>query len=195
MVDPKGESMLRERLSEVIAEAVPDASERLNTDPAVYLELVARTAQARGLTDGLLRSAVSAARGGGHSWEAIGQTLGMSRQAAQQRFGLGQQTPVGEARRLSPLSAFNEMEVLDRAGRYGWHSVGFGVLYHDLEQDEQQWEHLRAVVFTHSRRTLEAQGWQRVGDGWFPWVYYARPTGKTALPMPSGGLESLLRGE
>jgi hypothetical protein len=34
-----------------------------------------------------LRRQVQAARRGGHSWEGIGYALGVSKQAAQQRFG------------------------------------------------------------------------------------------------------------
>ncbi len=37
--------------------------------------------------DVLLRVRVNAARQSGHSWTAIGLALGISRQAAQQRFG------------------------------------------------------------------------------------------------------------
>ncbi|WP_019584669.1 hypothetical protein [Deinococcus apachensis] len=179
---------LGQQLSAVISASIPDLQERLESDPQVHLELVRLTAQANQETNALLSSAVSAARTAGQSWEAIGQVLHMTRQAAQQRFGKGSgeaSTPMGETRRLTPLTAFDEMEVLNRAGRYGWHSIGFGMLYHTVQKTEQQWEHRRVVAFDPSLQALEAAGWQRVGTSWFPWAYYARPTGETALPMPT----------
>lgn len=52
-----------------------------------HLAIVRRTAAAEIEVDALLRQAVGTARGAGHSWAALGAELGMSRQAAQQRFG------------------------------------------------------------------------------------------------------------
>src|SRR5690606_11380655 len=84
----------------------------------------------------------------------------------------------------SPLTAFNEMDVLDRAGTFGWHSVAFGPLYHVVVKSEEQWEHRRVSVIGANRHQLEAEGWQRIGSMWFPWAYYARPTGRPALAEP-----------
>ncbi|EYB68211.1 hypothetical protein DEIPH_ctg025orf0050 [Deinococcus phoenicis] len=187
---PKDE-LLRERLSGAIAESIPGLQDRLTTDPEVHLELIQYTAQAKAETEALLHSSVTAARNAGHSWEAIGRALGMTRQAAQQRFGRGG-PPVeglGETRRLSPLTSLDEMDILKRAGRYGWHSTGFGTLYHTVQKDTQQWEHRRVVVFDPSRRGLEAEGWQRIGNLWFPWGYYKRPTGRPALAPPHTGYD------
>lgn len=52
-----------------------------------HLEIVLRSAEAEGVARDLLRQSVTSARAHGHSWAAIGATLGMSRQAVQQRFG------------------------------------------------------------------------------------------------------------
>lgn len=52
-----------------------------------HLEIVLRSAEAEGVARDLLRQSVISARAHGHSWAAIGATLGMSRQAVQQRFG------------------------------------------------------------------------------------------------------------
>ena len=90
--------------------------------------------------------------------------------------------PAREVRRLAPVSAFTEMDQLARVGRSGWRSVGFGILHHDLVRSDEQWEHRRVGVLLHDQRTLEADGWTRVGTMWFPWVYYARPTGLPAEP-------------
>lgn len=48
------------------------------------------------LAEAELRDAVKAARTAGQSWAAIGRTLGISRQAAHERFGRNGQEPVSE---------------------------------------------------------------------------------------------------
>ncbi len=175
MTEPDLDTSLRR----AIMTAEPGLEEALEHDSDAYLRIVSLSAQAGERIPVLLNSAVSAARTAGHSWARIGQELGMSRQAAQQRFTDTHETPVepvGTTRKLYPLTAFDEMEALDRAGRDGWHSIGFGTLYHLVEKTDEQWEHLR-VPATSSRSSLEAAGWQRIGRMWFPWAYYARNTG------------------
>jgi len=86
---------------------------------------------------------------------------------------------------LSPLTSFTEMPVLERAGRLGWHSIGFGTLYHLVEKSDEQWLHQRVPPFISRQRALEAEGWSRIGFMWFPWAYYAKPTG---IPAESGEL-------
>ena len=50
--------------------------------------------------DGALRDAVVSARGRGHSWEEIGDALGVTRQTAWERFGSGvePEDPIAAAR-------------------------------------------------------------------------------------------------
>lgn len=172
-------------LSEAIAEAGPDLSGRMESDPDAYLELVSRTARAHDRTGDMVQAAVTAARGAGHSWEAIGTTLGMSRQAAQQRFGKDvtrpDENPGPERRRLPGLTAFNEMSALAKAGRLGWHSIDYGPLFHVVERDDVQWEHRRVYAWSQQREELLEDGWRQVGEGWFPWAYFARPTDAPAL--------------
>ncbi|PVU83172.1 hypothetical protein DDP54_09375 [Cellulomonas sp. WB94] len=179
---------LRQLLSEALTAARPDLSERLGADPEAHLELVSLALAARSETDALLRAAISSARSAGCTWEAIGHVLDMTRQAAQQRYG-GEASALprtgGNTLRLAPLSAFNEMRVLDRAGRYGWHSIGFGALFHIIEKSELQWEHRRVHVVGADRRELEDAGWEQIGSLWFPWAYYKRCTGEPALPEPT----------
>ena len=168
-------------ISDAIHAAEPSLPQRLESDPAAYLDLVALTQRASAETDALLRSAIAAARTAGHSWTAVGLALGISKQAAQQRFGApAAVAEPGEQRVLSPLTSYTEMEVLERAGRLGWHSIGFGSLYHLVEKSEVQWRHERVPAFGGQRRELEAAGWQRVGTMWFPWAYYAVATDRPA---------------
>ncbi|HZL03500.1 MAG TPA: hypothetical protein VFC48_10290 [Cellulomonas sp.] len=179
---------LRQLLSEAITAARPDLSERLGTDPAAHLDLVSLALAARSETDALLRAAISSARSAGCTWEAIGHVLDMSRQAAQQRYG-GEDSALprtgGKILRLAPLTAFTEMRVLERAGRYGWHSIGFGALFHIVEKSDLQWEHRRVHAVGTDRRELEDTGWEQIGSLWFPWAYYTRCTGEPALPEPT----------
>lgn len=173
------------RVRGLILDSSPGLRERLETDPAATLELIAIAQDARNTTRDILADAVRAAREAGHSWSTIGEVLGMSRQAAQQRFG-GASDDLPEShgdplrRQLYGLSAFNEMAQLKEAGRHGWHSVGFGAMFHTVEKSDVQWEHLRLTVGAGT----PGDDWIRIEGMWFPWVYYARPTDRPALPEP-----------
>lgn len=177
-----------EDFADLIAQAVarldPSLERRLDTEPQAHLDLVVLTRRAHDQTNRLLHAAVSSARAAGSSWEAIGSALGMTRQAAQQRFRHKPPADVGptEHRQLVGLTAFNEMDQLNEWGRHGWHSVGFGPLFHDVEHSSTQWEHKRAVIGSGKARELETDGWQRIGSMWFPWVYLKHSTDLPALP-------------
>ena len=166
------DSEFADLIARAVARLDPSLEKRLDTDPQAHLDLVLLTRRAHDQTNQLLSAAVSSARAAGWSWEAIGTALGMSRQAAQQRFG--HKTPVvegtAEHRQLVGLTAFSEMDKLEEWGRHGWHSVSFGPLFHDVEKSPVQWEHRRAVIGSRKARDLEAAGWQRIGAMWFPWV-------------------------
>lgn len=180
---------LRDLLSEAIIAADPTLAGRLGADVDAHLDLVALTARARTESDALLQHAVASARSAGCTWEAVGTVLDMTRQAAQQRFGTTQDTwtptAAGRTMRLAPLFGWNEMSVLARAGRYGWHGVHYGIAYHVVQKSEVQWEHERVLAAGPRRRQLEAEGWERFGPGWFPCLYYKRTTGRPAEPEPA----------
>jgi len=175
---------VRVALSELITAVDPTLAMRLEENPEAFLDLIDLTRKTAEETTQLLQSAVASARLAGLSWERIGQRLGVSRQAAQQRFGIaldGVDAQIsGEKRRLHRVTAFDEMGALDEAGINGWHSIGYGMYFHDLIRSHEQWEHLRVAAFGPKRRSLEANGWQRIGTMWFPWAYYARATGRPA---------------
>lgn len=173
-------------LEQVIGRAIiGESADRLNTvDPSGtedHLAIVARAAAAESITRDLLQQAVSAARGTGHSWSAIGAQLGLSRQGVQQRFG-SRTTPEDSAeyRWLGPVTAFDELRELELAGRLGWHTVEAGMLRHKMVRTPTQWEH-RRVVWTRPLRRYEQDGWQ-VGCRAFPWVYLVRDLGVPAEP-------------
>lgn len=152
----------------------------LDEDHQDHLAIVRRTAAAEQEVGTLLRQAVSAARGAGHSWASIGAELGMTRQAAQQRFGgrraEGEVTGEGEERWLGPVTALDEMAELEIAGRQGWRTVGAGMLTHRVRRTNTKWEHKR-VVWTGPVRRWERDGWE-VAIRAFPWVYLVRDTGR-----------------
>ncbi|GAA3656654.1 hypothetical protein GCM10022237_15910 [Nocardioides ginsengisoli] len=152
-----------------------------DADPADQLALVRRAADADRAAGDLLQQAVNAARAAGHSWSAIGGTLGLTRQAAQQRFGKAEETPPSEAeeRWLGPVTAFDEMHELELAGQRGWHTVGAGLLRHRMVRTPTRWEHKR-VIWTGSLTRYQRDGWQ-VGCRALPWVYLVRDTGEPAL--------------
>jgi hypothetical protein len=181
---------LAERLAGVITDAVRDIEGRIATDPEAYLDLVSMAAEAEHQTEEMLHSAVSAARSAGHSWEAIGARLNVSRQAAQKRFGRGAEDGAtqagaasgGDVRVVSGLTVFNEMKALERLGRHGWHSIAYGPFHHVLRRSDRQWEHLRLLASSPAADVLLSEGWQQIGDGWFPWVYLKRQLDAPAVP-------------
>mgnify|MGYP001260575374 CR=1 FL=1 len=183
-------SALREAIAEAVLAVRPAGREGLGTDPDAHLLTVDASRVAAEETSRLLRQAINGARAAGHSWEAVGRLLGISRQAAQQRFGTpaarpttsGEEpAPGGQAARrrvLSPLTAFNEMQALAQAGRQGWHVVDYGHLYHLVEASPRQWEHQRLWWPSRRRRQRMAErGWELITPSAFdsPWAYYKRP--------------------
>ncbi len=168
-----------ERIREQVGEAVftgPDGlRESLETDAGSYLRLVAAAAAAQTEGDRLLRDSVAGARRAGHSWDAIGNVLGVSRQAAQQRFRSAPGAEPDSSRRVvTGAHAFNELDVLAVEGRAGNHLVGFGLGYLVLEESDRRWEHRRLIAPTRAaQRRLEADGWEYVGT-WFPFRYFKR---------------------
>ena len=160
----------------IIGSDTEDLEQLDPADPGDHLALVSRAAAAEALARDLLQQAVGAARGSGHSWAAIGDQLGLSRQGVQQRFG-GRTTTddTSEYRWLGPVTAFDELRELELAGRLGWHTVEVGMLRHKMIRTQTQWEH-RRVVWTGPPRRYEQDGWQ-VGCRAFPWIYLIRDLG------------------
>lgn len=190
---PIQDTTLRTALSDALDTVEPGLRGRLVHDPQAYLDLVALTAQARSETDAMLRLAVAGARAAGCTWEQVGRVLDMTRQAAQQRYGGGPDdgpgaapalpTPEGRTARLAPVTAFTEMPVLERAGRFGWELVSCHAATLVVRKSDVQWEHERVFASRGTVRSLEAQGFQVV-TAWFPWTYLKRPTDRPAEPEP-----------
>ncbi len=164
-------------LADALAAAI--LGDATSLDLADHLALVRRAAAAEHESRRLLQNAVDAARSAGHSWAAIGTELGMSRQAAQQRFGGTEEaTDSPEERWLGPVTAFDELAEMELAGRAGWHTIRAGFLQHRMVRTATQWEHKR-VLWPKSPATLASDGW-RIGCRAFPWIYLIRDTGLPA---------------
>ncbi|GAA0315265.1 hypothetical protein [Kineococcus aurantiacus] len=180
---------LREAVTEAVLSTPVGLRDALADDPDASLRLVAATRVAAEETSRLLREAVAGARSAGHRWDTLGTLLGVSKQAAQQRFATPTRPDphVGDAgaperKVLSPITSLEEMAVLAEEGRHGWHIVDYGTLFHVVEASETQWEHHRQPWAPGARRRLEAQGWTLVKTMTFPWGYYKRPLDLPAQP-------------
>lgn len=190
-LSPAESEQLREAVAEAVLGVPGGLREALDGDPAAALRLVAASRVAAEEASALLRRSIDGARASGHSWDAVGQVLGVSRQAAQQRFGSSAppaepSSQDGPRRKvLSPLTAFTEMAVLEAEGRRGWHVVDYGTLFHVVEASEHQWEHRRVSWGPGVRRRMADDGWQLIRNTAFPWGYYTRETSRPAEPDPA----------
>ena len=177
-------------LTEAIGRAIlgAEAGESVSLD---HQALVRRAARAEKVAHDLLVDVVRSARAAGRSWATIGAELGISRQAAQQRFGAEESGPAEkdepETRWLGPVTAFDEMAELELAGRLGWRTEAAGLLRHRVRRTATQWEN-RRVVWTRPVAHYEQDGWV-VGCRAFPWLYLVRDLGRPAEPEGSGSAQ------
>lgn len=124
---------------------------------------------------------IDAARRADLSWSEIGETLGISKQAAQQRFRAlatadGEAMPDAAAIVRTGATAFNEMRILAEEGRRGHELTGVGVLTLTFRTSDRAWEYCRRVGSGSDTARLEAAGWQHVAS-YLPFHYYKRAIG------------------
>ncbi|MCG8275987.1 DUF2812 domain-containing protein [Stenotrophomonas sp. NLF4-10] len=146
-------------------------------DTESLLQLVRVTGKATRICSDFQRSAVQQARRSEVSWVEIGDALGVSKQAAQQRFGLSDIETSGDIRVIKDVTAFDEMAVLAEEGKSGFHLVGFGAFTLLLKPSGKTWLHSRelGINVKRIRRQKETAGWEYVGS-WFPFHYFKKPT-------------------
>jgi hypothetical protein len=122
---------------------------------------------------------VEAARRSGLSWSEIGDALGISKQAAQQRFrtpGMDGDEPLsgdGEVVVRHGANAFNEMSILRDEGKLGHELLSVGPLRLTFRRTDMRWEYRRVIG---SGAGLEREGWTHVAS-WLPFLYYKRAVG------------------
>jgi hypothetical protein len=123
---------------------------------------------------------VDAARRAGLSWTEIGARIGITKQAAQQRFGTGglasESAPAEAEIVRTGATAFNEEAMLAEEGRAGRELVATGALFLRFRQSDRPWEHRRVIAFSPAAalRQVEGAGWTHVST-WFPFHYLKRP--------------------
>ena len=164
-------------------------AQEIDKDPGGFLRLTSASTQALHTCESLQKEAVEQARRADHSWADIGNLLGISRQAAQQRFSQANapdETCSGK-RRINWATGDDEMHVLNVVGAEGYHLVGLGGVSMELEQSDHLWEHRREECseLDGKQSALEAEGWQYVGR-WFPFHYFKRKAHqKSQLAKPT----------
>lgn len=125
-----------------------------------------------------LRRWVAVARRAGVSWLDIGRTLGISKQAAQQRYGAlpTDENPPGKpARGLILLSAgaANELETLRREGRRGHELIDVTESTLFLRRTKHLWEYKKLVESSLEIHRMPQEGWRHIRDV-FPFSYFKR---------------------
>lgn len=159
----------------ILAEA--QLGRRAPESPEDFVRLIAVSGAAAEGCIAIQRTSVNQARRLDVPWAIIGEALEISKQAAQQRFA-----PIADdhllpkgARVISGATAFNEMSILEREGKAGYHLVGFGALTLFVESSSQTWEHRRktSLKLAVTRSKMAADGWTYIGS-WFPFHYFKR---------------------
>ncbi|MGB3736736.1 MAG: hypothetical protein WA964_17385 [Ilumatobacter sp.] len=130
---------------------------------------------------------VSAARRAGASWEQVGTALGVSRQAAQKRFGESfDDVTSSTEKRVTGVNAFNEVQVMADEGADGWEVVraNFFTLY--FRHAGHPVDNVRLVSLRRGKpiSEMEADGWTHQFS-WFPYTYYSRPAASVAGSLTS----------
>ena len=117
---------------------------------------------------------VDASRRAGLSWTDIGRALGISKQAAQQRFKPEEiaEIIVSDQEEVVRLGAhaFNEMRILQEEGAKGNELVRVGVLSLIFQSSSKTWEYRRMIG---APRSDVGDGWEYVA-AWLPFAYYKR---------------------
>lgn len=177
-------SRVSERLQHVMADLAPVAEP---TTPGEFVQIVEIANDIEHSARELLQASVLAARDAGATWGEIGASLGISKQAAQKRFTAAKELPAVELdaneRLLGPVGMADEINELNLAGRYGWHSVGFGVAHHHVVHSDTQWEHSRVIGSKQASKLVERDGWTIVGRA-FPYTILKKNAGSPALAEP-----------
>jgi len=122
---------------------------------------------------------IDAARRTGLSWTDIGNVLGISKQAAQQRFGpvgAGEALASGEGEEIvrARYSAINEMSILREEGLKGNELIRTDNYSLVFRPTQQVWEYRRRIGFSTMRKEMQSAGWVFVST-WPPLSYFKRP--------------------
>lgn len=121
---------------------------------------------------------IDAARRVGMSWAEIGDTLGISKQAAQQRFKAAFDDVLETDEDLEVIrfgaTAFNEMNILREEGLKGNELVRTGALTLVFRRTSEPWEYRRRLGASSLMPQMQREGWKHVSS-WLPFHYFKRP--------------------
>lgn len=128
---------------------------------------------------------VLAGRRGGLSWNDIGGLLGISKQAAQQRFSDRASASSDILKTTDDIvtvraNAFTEMGILASYGLDGYELLATGPQQLTFRKTSQIWEYDRRVAISAGLITthLVKKGWMHVSS-WFPFHYFKRAMEKS----------------
>lgn len=122
---------------------------------------------------------VDAARRAGLSWADIGDSLGITKQAAQQRFKAPDHDDDkmifddGEEIRRLGANAFNEMRMLREEGQKCHELVRTGPLTLVFRRSDHAWEYRRRVGAAAMMAEMKKAGWTYVSS-WLSLHYFKR---------------------
>ncbi len=181
------EQSIRDRTSKLVLEwREENVGEIDNLDRQTSLEMVAHAYASSDESRIVLGRWIDAARRTGASWADIGDVMGISRQAAQQRFGEGiisieslTDTQAEKIITREGATAFNEQSIMDEEGQNGRKLVACGILKLHFVETETQWEHCRVTSASVRKITedMKTKGWTHV-TSWFPFHYFRREVTK-----------------
>jgi hypothetical protein len=135
---------------------------------------------------------VDAGRHAGLSWAEIGDVLGVSRQAAQQRFSPSDIGPTagGDWIVRTRMTAFNELAALAEEGLKGNELVDAAPLKLFFAPRGRPWRNIRVTAFGTRRnptvKRFEDDGWKKAVE-WGPFYYFTRPADSEA-PVDGGAV-------
>ena len=128
---------------------------------------------------------INAGRHAGLSWSDIGRELGVSRQAAQQRFArleapTTEEIESDDSQELicrTGLTAFNEVAAMEEEGRKGNELVGADFFKLYFSPRDTPWENMRITALRGAAtiRRYEKLGWTHALS-WYPFHYFTRPS-------------------
>jgi hypothetical protein len=172
---PQLEAALKERAARLSMEFVEEALGAFTGEAErQYRPMIEAAQAAADAAKETLHHWVEAARRAGMSWTEVGRLLGISKQAAQQRFGSAprQLAPFGTIVVTPGVGAASEEDLLAEEGQAGRELVDADATRLLFRQTERRWDHLRSVGPLSSEEL--ADGWMPAAE-WFVFHYYKRP--------------------
>lgn len=184
MTNSRSEQEVRDAVNELI---VGDAAAFQLAEPEAFQRAILSANLVHEESRAALHRWVRAGRHAGLAWAQIGQLLGITRQAAQQRFGTGDApAPATNLIVRNGVTAFNEIAALIEEGQKGRELVHAGPLTLLFRQRPHQWEYKRIIILTLSPTArLRQAGWIHAAT-WYPFLYLKRPLDTAEVTEGSG---------